>query len=216
MCFVKNCEQNASLRDIPAGALLNSPTLPLRLAFNRLLPLADAGRRAPHTSSLQDEVVVLFDQLRLPLLRYLTCCRVPLPDAEEIIQEVFLLLFQRLKRGPLDAEPAAWAFRTARNYVLKHRDHARREAVTTASSSQRLEAVPDSAHGARSLLEQAERRNTLLAVVGALPEQDQQCLHLRAEGLRYREIAALLAISLGAVANSLQRSLTRIARADQK
>lgn len=195
---------------------MDSPTLPLRLAFTRLIPLAGVLNRAPDSSSQQEEVVALFDQLRVPLLRYLASCRVPLPDAEEIVQEIFLLLFQRLQRGPLDSEPPAWAFRTARNYVLKHRDRSRRESETTLSSSRSLENIADSSHAADSVLEQAERRNTLLAVVGALPEQDQQCLHLRAEGLRYREIAGVLGISLGAVANSLQKSLARIARVDSK
>jgi RNA polymerase sigma-70 factor (ECF subfamily) len=36
---------------------------------------------------------------------------------------------------------------------------------------------------------------------------------LRAEGLKYREIAALVGISLGSVANSVSRSLARLARA---
>jgi RNA polymerase sigma-70 factor (ECF subfamily) len=54
----------------------------------------------------------------------------------------------------------------------------------------------------------------LLGVLQALPEEDQCCLRLRAEGLRYREISALLGISLGAVSMSLTRSLARLMRAD--
>jgi RNA polymerase sigma-70 factor (ECF subfamily) len=54
----------------------------------------------------------------------------------------------------------------------------------------------------------------LLAVVDALPDDDQSCLRLRAEGLRYREIAAVLNMSLGAVSISLTRSLARLMRAD--
>jgi RNA polymerase sigma-70 factor (ECF subfamily) len=53
-------------------------------------------------------------------------------------------------------------------------------------------------------------------VVQALPEQDRRCLFLRAEGLRYREIAAILDMSLGAVSLSLGRSLARIARAAER
>jgi RNA polymerase sigma-70 factor (ECF subfamily) len=52
-------------------------------------------------------------------------------------------------------------------------------------------------------------------VVSVLPEQDRRCLILRAEGLRYREIAEVLHISLGAVALSLERCLTRLARVAQ-
>ena len=54
----------------------------------------------------------------------------------------------------------------------------------------------------------------LLAVVQALPEQDRRCLYLRAEGLRYRDITEVLGMSLGAVAQSLARSLERLHRAD--
>ena len=48
----------------------------------------------------------------------------------------------------------------------------------------------------------------------ALPEQDQRCLILRAEGLKYREIAEILGISLGSVSMSLARSLARMTRAE--
>jgi len=36
---------------------------------------------------------------------------------------------------------------------------------------------------------------------GKLPETEQRCLHLRAEGLRYREIAEVLDIGLSTVAD---------------
>src|SRR5208282_177978 len=63
-------------------------------------------------------------------------------------------------------------------------------------------------------LQGRRRQQRLLAVVRALPEQDQSCLCMRAEGLRYREIAEALGISLGSVAASLARSLARLSRAD--
>jgi RNA polymerase sigma-70 factor (ECF subfamily) len=62
----------------------------------------------------------------------------------------------------------------------------------------------------------AQRQSRLRAVLAALPEQDQCCLRLRAEGLRYREISRVLGISLGAVSLSLTRSLTRLGFADRK
>ena len=46
----------------------------------------------------------------------------------------------------------------------------------------------------------------------ALPEQDRTCLALRAEGLRYREIARILGISLGSVADSLAQSFAKLSR----
>ena len=183
-------------------------TASIRLTFARLAPRTDSG------SPSEDDIIALFDRLRVPLLRYLACCRVPVTDAEEIVQEVFLLLFQR--RDKLEREPAGWVFKAAHNYVLKHRERSRREAESAASSPRALELLVDKRAWADAAFEERERRNTLMAVVRALPEQDQHCLHLRAEGLRYREIAEVLGMSLGWVANSLERSIARIGRADAR
>jgi RNA polymerase sigma-70 factor (ECF subfamily) len=60
----------------------------------------------------------------------------------------------------------------------------------------------------------SQRQRRLLAVLDALPEQDQRCLALRAEGLKYREIAEILGISLGSVSMSMARSLARLARSE--
>jgi RNA polymerase sigma-70 factor (ECF subfamily) len=51
----------------------------------------------------------------------------------------------------------------------------------------------------------------LRAVLQVLPERDRQCVALRAEGLRYRDIASTLGISLGAVAKSMARAMARLA-----
>ena len=62
--------------------------------------------------------------------------------------------------------------------------------------------------------DQTKRR--LMAILQALPEQNRWCLYLRAEGLRYREIAEVLDMSLGSVSLCLERSLARIARAPER
>lgn len=178
--------------------------------------LALTCEETPRRSSLEDEIVSLFEQLREPVLRYLLSCRVPVPDAEEIVQEVFLLLFQQASSGKLSVNPTGWIFRTAHNYVLKHRDQSRRHAERFEWCSQSPEALADPSVPADVALQDAQTQQSIMAVVQALPEQDQHCLHLRAEGLRYREIAEVLGISLGSVSNSLQRSLARIARAKER
>ena len=52
-----------------------------------------------HVRGLEDEVIGLFDQLRDPLLRYLSSFGIAAPDSEEVIQEAFLLLFRHLQNG---------------------------------------------------------------------------------------------------------------------
>jgi RNA polymerase sigma-70 factor (ECF subfamily) len=86
--------------------------------------------------------------------------------------------------------------------------------VMTYSGDDISGACLDSSLDPEGQLASRQRQKQLLRVVRALPAQDQRCLHLRAEGLRYREIAEVLGISLGAVAFSLERSLRRLANAD--
>jgi RNA polymerase sigma-70 factor (ECF subfamily) len=126
-----------------------------------------------------------------------------------------LSLFQHLQRGKSRQNLRGWVFRVAHNLALKQR-HARHVALRsrTVSAGDGDERRPDPGPTPEEQVESRQRQERLLAVVRALPEQDQHCLHLRAEGLRYREIAKVLGISLGAVSLSLQRSLARLSRAD--
>jgi RNA polymerase sigma-70 factor (ECF subfamily) len=175
---------------------------------------ASAGRVGP--TALEEQVVALFDQLRVPVLRYLISNRVPVADAEEIVQEVFLLLFQRLREGRLEGSASGWVFGAAHNYAMRNRENARRDAGRVNSGELNFESLPDPAAGAEEVLRESERQQSLLAVVRALPEQQQQCLHLRAEGVRYRDIARILGMSLGAVASALRQALEKLSRADTR
>lgn len=75
----------------------------------------------PRASALEEEVVALFDALREPLLRYLAGLGLPVADGEEIVQEVFLSLFQHLRRGGGRANLRGWVFRVGHNLGLKRR-----------------------------------------------------------------------------------------------
>ncbi len=157
-------------------------------------------------------VVGLFDQYRKPLLRYLWSFGLALPDAEEVVQEIFLLLYQHLQRGRSRENLRGWLFGVAHNLALKRRSRNYRERAVHDGVSGLNPAVDrDLDPEARAAANQSQER--LWAVVEALPGQDRQCLALRAEGLQYREIARILEISLGAVSLSLARSLARLARA---
>lgn len=165
-------------------------------------------------SRLEDEVVALFEQLRAPVLRYLLSFRIPVQDAEEIAQEVFMSLFQHLRQNKSRANLQGWVFKVAHNSALKHRLRVRRHSDRFTCSPD-ISTAADRTPGPEETLAAQQRRQKLLAVVRALPEQDQCCLSLRAEGLRYREISEVLGISLGSVASSLEKSLSRLARAEQ-
>jgi RNA polymerase sigma-70 factor (ECF subfamily) len=175
-------------------------------------PTTDSDRGC---ARLEEMVVGLFDEFRDPLLRYLSTFGLSLPDGEEIIQEVFLSLFQHLHRGKSRDNLRGWLFRVAHNLALKRRYRTRRDSAVRAAAAIEDWAVdPDPSPEDQIVNHQTQRR--LQAVVQALAEQDRRCLSLRAEGLRYREIAATLGMSLGAVSLSLTRSLARIARSAER
>ena len=176
--------------------------------------LLDAKAEA-QPSSLADEVTEFFDELRSPLLRYLLSFGLTAQDGEEVIQEVFLALFQHLRRGGPRTNLRGWIFRVAHNLGLR-RCNANRAATKLFTPSRELTsgAPLDPGPTPEERWVSRQRQQRLLAVVQALPEQDRRCLYLRAEGLRYREITAVLGMSLGAVALSLGRSLARLSRAD--
>ena len=180
----------------------------------RLLLLAQSSSGSEKDFRLQNEVLDLFEHSRSGLFSYLRGMGVRDHDAEEVIQEVFLALFQNLRRGQTYKNLRGWTFRVAHNLGLKNQNADRRRASVTDEFifHRQIDPGPDPEQQASA----RQRQQKLLAVFDSLPEQDRACLRLRSEGLRYREIAETLGISLGSVAQSLARSLERLHRAEER
>lgn len=176
-------------------------------AESNAFPVVAAGREQP--SALEREVVGHFDQMRERLLRYLLGFGLPTHDCEEIVQETFLALFQHLQRGRSQRNLRGWLFRVSHNLALRKRQRTR-------STEAIADSVIDPAPNPEDQCATSQTQRRLLAVLHALPEQDRRCLSLRAEGLRYREIAEVLDMSLGSVSIVLARSLARIARVAER
>ena len=164
-------------------------------------------------SLIECEVIHLFEQFRNPLLRYVISLGLSFHDGEEIIQEVFLALFRHLKLGRSRRNLRGWVFRVAHNLALKQRTANQKDPATLDSDA--VQRQPDASPNPEEQAASKQSLERMQAVLRALPEQDRCCLYLRAEGLRYREIAAALGISLGAVSIALTRSLARMERANQ-
>lgn len=198
-----NIQMEAPEQTTPAELACNLPLL-------ASLPEAQAG-----TGEIETEVMILFEQYRAPLLRYAISFGVPVPDAEEIVQEVFLSLFRHLQLGRSRQNLRGWIFRVAHNLTLKRRHVNKRLPAATLEEAGIAAQRPDPGPNPEDACSQAQRQQRLLSVVRAMPDVDQSCLRMRAEGLRYREIAAALGISLGSVALSIARSLSKLIRADR-
>lgn len=174
--------------------------------------VASSSRPDTRRERLAQEVTQLFEQWRPGLSRYLLSLGLPPHDSEEVIQETFLSLFAHLQKEKARTNLRGWLFRVAHNLGLKQQYATQRAAGTAAD----VDAIPHPALNPEEQLARAQREEQMFAVLNALPEQDRRCLYLRAEGLRYREIAGVLGISLGGVAMSLERSLARLQRACQR
>lgn len=126
----------------------------------------------------------------------------------------FFSLFNHLQLGRSRANLRGWVFRVAHNLALRHRHRVQRQRAKSATREDPVENQLDPTANPEEQFARNQHHKRLLLVVAALSEQDQNCLRLRAEGLRYREIAQVLDMSLGAVSNSLARSMQRLLRAD--
>jgi RNA polymerase sigma-70 factor, ECF subfamily len=188
-----------------------------RLTSSNILPSlrANSAIDVARRDKLENVVVVFFDQFRDPLFRYLASFGLAFPDSEEVLQEVFLSLFQHLDRGKPHDNIRGWLFRVAHNLALKKRCRTHQDSEARADVGAAAFAIDPAPNPEDQMLNNQTQRR-LLAVVEALPEQDRRCLFLRAEGLRYREITEILDMSLGAVSLSLARSLARIARSSER
>jgi RNA polymerase sigma-70 factor (ECF subfamily) len=175
---------------------------------DRVLGLARAGKPA---SALEDRVAELFVELRGDVFRYLITLGLNPPQAQEATQEVFLRLYETLKRSDDIANPRAWIFRVAHNYGLKVRARESYELPYDAEAALRL-ADPD-VNPEISVIER-ERLLRFHHAVESLSEQQRRCLLLRLEGLRYGEIGAVLGISASAVGEFLRRAIARLRALD--
>jgi RNA polymerase sigma-70 factor (ECF subfamily) len=181
-----------------------------------LVARSTAEIRPSSESMVEEQIISLFDELRIPLLRYLAGFPLRLQDSEDVIQEVFLALFRYLRNGNSCQNVRGWLFRVAHNLALKKHQRSRSQIEKTGSLIAVEEMVIDPALNPEDQLAFNQTQKRLMSVVRALPEQSRWCLYLRAEGLRYREIAEVLDMSLGAVSLSLERSLAHVARAAQR
>ena len=170
------------------------------------------ARSLQNSSSLEEEMVRFFVEFRDSLLRYILSQGLSVHDGEEVAQEVFLTLHQYLRRGNPRTNLKRWIFSAGHNLALKRRfQNGRSDSVFSAErTAESLHAPGQNPEDPVGL----QRGRKVLAVVNSLPERERNCLHLRAEGLHYREIAEILGIPQGSVCVALTRALTRLREAE--
>ncbi len=161
----------------------------------------------------QEKALALFDELRGPLQRYVLSLGVVPDHTEEMIQESFLKLFEHLKAGKPETNLRGWLFRVAHNLAIRDLRRFRSQVVSGEALFDLIAAsLEDTAPDPERRLILNQREARLLDALKELSEVEQRCLHLRAEGLLYREIAGVLNLGVTTVADSLRRAIAALQR----
>ncbi|HUP42965.1 MAG TPA: sigma-70 family RNA polymerase sigma factor [Thermoanaerobaculia bacterium] len=170
-----------------------APPEPPRSAADAALVWAVAAGR-------QDAVAELYDRFA-PMLLGLARRVVKDPDdAEEVVQEAFLHLWNRADRyDPARSSVATWLALVTRSRAI---DRLRNRSVvdrTHAAAQREADRIDESAAGAARVLH-GERRRRVLAELENVPEEQRQVVELAFfGGLTQREIAQRIGIPLGTV-----------------
>src|SRR5436305_3026840 len=159
----------------------------------------------------REELALLFTELRGPLLRYLLSLSLTRAEAEDALQETFLRLCEQFASG-VCINLRGWVFRVAHNLALdQHRRQVRRTEVSYESSALEHEPPLPQPRDPRVTPEQhaidQQLNERLEFAMRKLPQHQQYCLHLRAEGLRYREIAEVLGVGTSTISDWVQAAL---------
>lgn len=182
------------------------------LSIDLALPARELARASDSARADAARVIALFDQHAAAVFRCLRGCGLDRAAAEDALQETFVALHRHLRLGRPETNLQGWLFQVAQNLARRERRRRGRGVQTTpweAAPAARL-ADPAPSPEARVLRREDTRR--LRRAFAGLPARDRDCLRLSAEGRRYREIAALLGISLGSVAKSIARSIASLNR----
>lgn len=163
------------------------------------------------TNNLAEKVSELFAVWSTPVYRYLVIAVGNVEEAEDITQEVFLRLYRHVHSGGVVDNVRFWVFRVAHNLAMNH--HRRQKFIAPLDDEtfdEILRGLPDETIDQETRFIQTETFTRLHAEIGRLTPQERQCLHLRAEGLKYREIAEVLNLSISAVSEFVRRGIKKI------
>jgi RNA polymerase sigma-70 factor (ECF subfamily) len=138
-------------------------------------------------------------------------------EAEDLAQDVFLRIHRARETYEPRARFAAWIYRIAANVALKAAKKARHSPFVSSRRSNEekesdlMDSFPDCAPNAECRMVSAETGRVVRRAIQALPDHEKMALVLRRyEGLSYREIAALMNCTEGAVKTYIHRGKLRV------
>jgi RNA polymerase sigma-70 factor (ECF subfamily) len=159
----------------------------------------------------EQKIVQLYDALRPPLYRYLINIGVYPQDVEEIVQETFLRLYRHMRSGGNEDNLRSWIFQVAHNLAVNVRKSRFRVIEITPEFWEHfVQSTPDRVPGPEEQFLQKERLRRISEALAELTQLQRDCVNLRVEGFRYREIGEILGVGTSTVSSSLRNAMTRL------
>lgn len=169
------------------------------------------GNSVSAKMTLEQRIEQLFEQFREPIFRYLVVTFGNKTEAEDITQEAFIKLYHNFKEGKQIDNLKSWLYRIAHNLAI---DQIRHQQFISPLGEMEWAEISESLSDVESNPEEKlikmERRERLHKAMKILTAQERQCLHLRAAGFRYREIAEIMNIEVPTVGEYLKRGINKI------
>jgi RNA polymerase sigma-70 factor, ECF subfamily len=158
---------------------------------------------------LTHKVEQLYHEHYESVYRYLLLTGSTPADADEFTQEAFLRLFRALKSGQHLDRPRSWLMSVAR-YARVEAPQRRDEREVSLSETHYALQVDPVLDPETAMLER-EKLDRVRSAMSRLTERQAEYLHLRAEGLKLREIADLYGVAVQSVAEACSRAVERLA-----
>ena len=171
------------------------------------------GRQAAMTP--KEFVSRAYAENRNVVYRYLVALGLRPSAAQDLTQEVFLKLYVAVGNSKRIQNARAWMFTVASHLALNHlRAENCQFSLSGDDVARWLESQAQPGVDPEKVILDRERAVRLQEAISSLSPQQRICLHLRAEGFRYREIAKTLGVSVPTVGEFLRRAISKLRRAD--
>jgi RNA polymerase sigma-70 factor (ECF subfamily) len=177
----------------------------------RDVPLADLCNVMTETNNLEEQIQQIFEALRIPVYQYLLSVFGEPAEAEDLTQDSFLQLYKALLKGQEIENVRFWVFRTAHNLAINKRKHQQFVSTMLVDSLAEMEnLIPDNGLNPEQAVLRKEKFERLFDGLKRLTLNERQCLYLRSEGFRYKEIAEIMNVGVPTVGEYLRRSIRKL------
>jgi len=161
--------------------------------------------------SAHERVTALYESHRDGIYRFLVAQGLEPAAAQEVTQDVFIDLFVALQKETALRSERGWLYAVAARAAVDFWRHEKRpiwveldSTLTPEESLSSREPTPE----AQAL--ENERLRQIADGLRRLPKEHRLCVHLRMQGLRYREIAKILGVSTSTAAEWIASSVERL------